>query len=101
MISDILGFLFTVSLFYVFYRFCPARGLKGTALWAACLVGAILFEVSKWAFAWYISFAGTYALFYGTLSGFLFFLLWLYYASLVFILSSTVGWVMQNRAYRS
>lgn len=101
MIGVVLGFLFTVSLFYVFYRFCPTRGLKGTALWIACLTGAGLFEISKWGFAWYISFARTYVLFYGTLSGFLFFLLWVYYASVVFILSSTVGWVIENQTHRS
>ena len=101
MISAVLGFLFTMSLFYVFYRFCPARGLKSTALWSACLTGAILFEVSKWGFAWYISFVRTYVLFYGTLSGFLFFLVWVYYASVVFILSSVVGWVIENQRHRS
>jgi membrane protein len=99
MVSAVLGFLFTVSLFYIFYRFCPARGLKGTALWIACLTGAILFEISKWGFAWYISFARTYVLFYGTLSGFLFFLLWLYYASVAFILSSTLGRVIEDRTH--
>jgi membrane protein len=101
MISAVLGFLFTVSLLYVFYRFCPARGLKGTALWVACLTGAILFEVSKWGFAWYVSVVRTYVLLYGTLSGFLFFFLWIYYASVVFILSSTVGWAIENQAHRS
>ncbi len=101
LISAVLGFLFTVSLFYVFYRFCPARGLKGAALWFACLTGAILFEISKWSFAWYISFAQTYVLFYGTLSGFLFFLLWIYYTSVVFILASTVGWVIEEHLNHS
>jgi membrane protein len=101
MTSHVLGFLFTVSLFYLLYRYCPARGLKGTNLWVACLIGAILFEISKWMFAWYVSVARSYVLLYGTLSGFLFFFLWIYYVSIVFIFSATLGRVLENQTQDS
>ena len=96
--SQILGFLFTVALFYMLYRYCPARGLGGRALWAASLAGAVLFELSKWVFTGYVSSAQAYVLLYGTLSGFLFFFLWIYYASVVFIFAATFGWVLQRRS---
>jgi membrane protein len=94
--THLLGFLFTLSIFYILYRFCPAQALGGNSLLIACLTAAGLFEISKWAFAWYVSFAKTYTALYGTLGGLIFFFLWLYYASIVFVLAATLGWVFEH-----
>ena len=88
----LLGFLFTMALLYVLYRFCPAKILRGDSLWLAALAGAALFDLSKWAFTWYVSFAQANVALYGALGAFIFFILWLYYGSLVFIMGAEIGW---------
>jgi membrane protein len=95
-LSRLIGVLFTFSLFYIVYRFCPARALSGKSLLIACGTATGLFELSKWAFTWYISLAQNYTVLYGTLSGLVFFFLWLYYASIVFVLAATLGWVFEH-----
>jgi len=91
-VSRLLGFLSTMALLYVLYRFCPARRIRRDALLLASLVGTVLFEISKWVFTWYVGFAQANVALYGALGGFLFFFLWLYYASAVLIVGAEVGW---------
>jgi len=90
--SRLLGFLFTMALLYVLYRFCPAKILRRDSLWLAALAGAALFDLSKWAFTWYVAFAQTNVALYGALGAFIFFILWLYYGSVMFIIGAEVGW---------
>ena len=94
--STLLGFLFTYALFYLLYRFSPARTLQRSALVVASFTGAGLFELSKLAFAWYMKLAQGNVALYGTFGGLLFFLVWIYYACVVLILGAEVGWVLQQ-----
>ena len=97
----LVGFLFTMSLFYALYRFCPARILHRGSLLLAALVGAGLFELSKLAFTWYVVFAQANVALYGALGGFIFFFLWLYYASTVFIVGAEVGWSYEQASTKA
>lgn len=91
-VGKVFGFGCLGALFYLFYAFStPARLSQGSLL-VGSLTGAGLFEVSKLAFSWYIQFAQMLTAFYGVLSGFIFIFLWVYYASVVFILGAEVGW---------
>lgn len=90
-VSRLLGLLFTAALLYLLYRFCPAQRIARRGLWTAVATGAVLLELSKRLFGWYISVASGYTILYGALSGFLFLCLWLYYVSLIFILSAVIG----------
>lgn len=96
-LSDLVGFLFTLALFYLLYRFSPARTIRPWALVLASVTGACLFHLSKWAFGLYVDFARGYAPVYGAIGGLLFFFLWLYYACTVFILGAEVGWAYDQR----
>jgi membrane protein len=88
-----LGFVATIVLFYVLYRVPPAVTLPWTALTIGALAATLLFQLARWGFAWYVSIAQGTLVLYGTLGGLMFFFLWLYYASLVFILGAEVAWV--------
>jgi membrane protein len=89
-----LGLL--ASLFYVFYRYAPARRLSRKALIVASLCATILFELARWGFSWYVAFAGESLALYGVLGGLMFFFFWLYYASLVFVLGAAVGFACEQ-----
>ena len=89
-----LGLL--ASLFYVFYCYAPARMLSRRALIVASLSATILFELARWGFAWYVTFAHEALALYGVLGGLMFFFFWLYYASLVFVLGAEVGFAYEQ-----
>lgn len=97
LLGRLLGFGLTFGLFYLIFHVCPSQRISRRALLVACLIGTVLLELSKWFFAWFVAHATTYAVLYGTLSGFFFFLLWTYYASLAFILSATIAAVVDSR----
>src|SRR5947199_77557 len=52
--SPLLGFVFTLSIFYLLYMFSPREALVRPALFVASLPGAGLFEISKAAFIWFV-----------------------------------------------
>jgi membrane protein len=95
-IVSVLSFGATVGLFWFLYRFSPAKAPGRTSLIVGALTATVLFELSKLAFGWYIGYAHGTAGFYGTLSGFVFFFLWLYYACVVFLLGAEVSWIVEN-----
>ena len=91
-VGKVFGFGCLGALFYLFYAFSTPARLSQGSLFVGSLTGAGLFEASKWAFSWYIQFAQMLTAFYGVLSGFIFIFLWVYYASVVFILGAEVAW---------
>jgi membrane protein len=62
------------------------------------LSATLLFQLARWGFAWYVSMAQASQVLYGTLGGLMFFFMWLYYASLVFILGAEVAWFSATRS---
>ena len=94
--SDLLGFLFTFALLYLVYRVCPSQCLQRPALFVAAFAGAALFEISKWAYAWYVDLSQKNIVVYGAVGDLFFFLVWIYYASAVVILGAEIGWVVQQ-----
>jgi len=97
-LDRVLGFVATVTLFYVLYRVAPAITLPSEALLVGALSSTLLFQLARWGFAWYVSVAQASLVLYGTLSGLMFFFIWLYYASLVFILGAEVAWFWARRS---
>jgi membrane protein len=97
LIGTVGSFCATVALFWYLYRFSPANRPRGIALLVGAIAAAVLFELSKIAFGWYVrSTAGASAI-YGTLSGLVFFFLWMYYACVVFLIGAEVAWVFDKR----
>ncbi|MDH5741299.1 MAG: YihY/virulence factor BrkB family protein [Nitrospira sp.] len=94
----VLGFVAMVALFYVLYRVAPAIALPYEALLIGALSATLLFQLARWGFAWYVSMAQASLVLYGTLGGLMFFFMWLYYASLVFILGAEVAWFCATRS---
>jgi membrane protein len=90
-VGKFFAWLFLFSIFYVFYRFAPARTLHPRDLLIASLSATILFELARWAFTWYVTFARDALAVYGALAGLMFFFFWLYYASIIFVLGAEIG----------
>jgi YihY family inner membrane protein len=82
----------TFALFCFLYHFSPAHTLSRNALLTAAGAATGLFQISKWAFGAYLQYAKTATAVYGALSAAVFFLIWLYYSSFIFILAAEIGW---------
>jgi membrane protein len=79
------------------YRFSPVKTLRLRSLMVGAGVAVVLFGLAKQGFAWYLHFAQANIPLYGALGAFLFFFLWLYYASVVFVLGAETSWVFEHR----
>jgi membrane protein len=91
-LSQVIALAVTVLLLYSLYRFPPAVTMSARALMIASVTGTVLFQFAKWGFAWYVSLAQESIELYGALGGLMFLFIWLYYASVVFIIGAEVGW---------
>ena len=92
-ITEILAFSFSVSLFYVTYRYASARRLPWrTALLAAGFT-AVLFEIAKRLYALYLANFTSFQAWGGdaNLAAAALFILWVYYTSIVFLLGGVVA----------
>jgi hypothetical protein len=69
----LLGLCFTVSFFFLLFRFWPSIRIKTKTLWTTSI---------------------NYTLPFGTLRGFLFFILWIFYSCFVFNFSEVMGWTI-------
>jgi membrane protein len=94
--SDLLGFLFTFALLFLVYRFCPSHCLQRPALFVAAFTSAALFELSKWAYAWYVDLSQKNIVVYGAVGDLFFFFVWIYYVCAVVILGAEIGWIVQQ-----
>ena len=92
----VVGFLSVFALFFFMYRFSPSETLTNNALFVASATATCLFQISKWAFGVYLRYAQTTTAIYGALSALVFFFLWLYYASAIFVFSAEIGWVFDR-----
>jgi membrane protein len=95
-VGRLLALALLASLFYIFYRYAPARSLSPKALLVASLSATFLFQLFRWGFGWYVAFAHEALALYGVLSGLMFFFFWLYYASLVFVLGAEIGYTVDQ-----
>jgi membrane protein len=94
--GNLLTLALLASLFYILYRYAPARTLSRRALLVASLSATVLFELTRWGFAWYVAFAQETIALYGVLGGLMFFFFWLYYASLVFVVGAEMGFAYEQ-----
>ncbi len=96
--GHVLVFGFTTVFYLYLYRFAPAGSPGWRALVVGALSGAVLLQAAKWGFARYVAIAQDQATWYGALGGLIFFVFWLYYASLVFVFGATVAWCTDQTA---
>jgi membrane protein len=96
-IHQVLAVVLGGSLILGLYRFSPVKTLKLSSLAVGAGVAVALFGLAKQGFAWYVHFAQASIALYGALGAFLFFFVWLYYVSMVFVLGAEAGWVFEHR----
>lgn len=98
LIGQVLPALFTGSSLLLFtalllaiYRGVPADARPLICLWPGALFGAIAWQLSKSAFAWYLSTVPSQTAIYGSVGAFISVLLWLYVSSLIILIGGELN----------
>jgi membrane protein len=79
--------LFTVTLVY---KVLPKAKVRLMDAFKGAIFTALLLETAKHAFTWYVVSVAHLGRIYGSLTAFIFFLLWMYYSSCIFLLGAEV-----------
>ena len=99
-LGRILAFVFIAALFFGLYKYLPYKKMRWqTALVAASFTG-VMFEIAKTGFAVYATSFKPGSLYTGTIAALVVVVLWVYYASMVFILGGEVAQVYELRHMR-
>lgn len=89
-VLSLVSMFITVFAFGFLYRIIPNRAVHWKDALAGGLAAAVLFEVSKRAFAAYITHFPSYTALYGALAAFPIFLLWLYVSWIIVLLGASI-----------
>jgi membrane protein len=87
--------LVTTLLFAMIYRFMPRARVAWRDVWIGALVTAALFEIGKLVIGLYLGKSSVTSS-YAAAGSFIVLLLWVYYASQVFLLGAEFTWVYAN-----
>jgi membrane protein len=98
--AQVLAFGFIFLMFALIYRYLPKRRIPWRIAIVAATFTALVWELLKSVFAWYVSYVANYATTYGYLSTAVVLVFWIYYSSVVFILGGEVGQVYELRRIR-
>ena len=80
--------VFSIALFFLLYRFVPSRRIPTLRALRAGAFAAILWEVAKQLFRWYVTGVGIYGQVYGPLGVLVALFMWIYYSAIVFVLGA-------------
>lgn len=87
-------------MFLLIYRYLPARRITWRTAVVAATFTAVLFELLKLAFSWYVVHVADYGSTYGNLATLVILIFWIYYTAVAFILGGEVGQIVAMRRIR-
>lgn len=85
------------TMFYLGYRFVPARRIRPLAALAGAAVASLLWEVAKQLFRLYIRNIGIYDQIYGSLAVLVAFVMFVYYSAVVFVFGAAYAASLDSR----
>ena len=80
-----LPFLFTLTIFFMIYKFTPNTRTYWRYIWPGALLAAVMFELFKSVFVFYLEHLADYERVYGSLASVIVLLAWTYFSSLILI----------------
>jgi membrane protein len=81
--AALLPFILGILVFGLAYRLLPQAAVGIRDIWPAALAAAILWEISKRVFVWYMTVRADYTQVYGSIGAVLILMLWAYLSSLI------------------
>lgn len=86
-VSLIITFVFFLFLYY----FIPHRRLPRFVFWCSTILSTVLWETAKYVFAWYVTNITSYGKIYGVYAVAVIVAIWLYYSSLILLVSAEIA----------
>ena len=87
----LVPWVMTLMIFLLVYRFLPNCKTYWRYIWPGAVVAALLFEVGKSLFVWYLNNIATYDRVYGSLTSVMALLFWIYISALILILGAEIS----------
>jgi membrane protein len=89
--TGLISVLMAFAVFLVIYKFIPHTDTDWSDIWLGALVAALLFELGRNAFVFYLNNFGNYAEIYGSLASVVVLLVWIFISALILIIGAEVA----------
>ena len=86
--SRLVAFLLILAVFLLLYKLIPNTSTYWRDIWPGALLAAILFEIARTLFIFYINNLANYQLIYGSIASIIVLLVWIYYSAFIMILGA-------------
>ena len=86
-----IPWVITLTVFLLLYRLVPNCKTYWRYVWPGAVVAAVLYEVSKGIFVWYLANVANYELVYGSLASMIVLLSWAYLSAFILILWAEIS----------
>ncbi len=87
-LARFLAFFISMSIFLVIYKYLPNTKTYWRYIWPGALLAAILFEVAKSLFVFYLNNLANYQAVYGSLGTGVALLVWIYFSAFILLLGA-------------
>jgi membrane protein len=86
-----LAFSFSFVIFILLYKVAPLSWISWRYVWPGALLAALLFEIAKTLFIFYLNHYNSYNNIYGPLASVIVLLVWIYYSAFILLLGAEFG----------
>ena len=90
-LARLLPFVFSLAIFLLIYKFAPYAHTYWRYIWPGALVAALLFDVGKSVFVWYLENYAAYERIYGALASVIVLLAWTYMSGMIVVIGAEVA----------
>lgn len=97
LVSLMGGYLFSVLMFFLLFRFMPSRRPSNRMALLTALLIAALWDAAKYIFRLYVNLLNNFTAVYGSLGLLVVFIFWIYYSCLIFVLGGEIVWLQERK----
>ena len=90
-LTELISVLMAFAVFLVIYKFIPHTDTDWSDIWLGALVAALLFELGRNAFVFYLNNFGNFGQIYGSLASVVVLLVWIFISALILIIGAELA----------
>jgi membrane protein len=90
--SRLAAFLLMLAVFLLLYKLIPNVETHWRHIWPGAMAAAVLFEIARTLFIFYLEHFASYQLIYGSIASVIILLVWIYYSAFIMVLGTEFTW---------